>query len=167
VINRLTKIFGPPGIGTQGRMSQPCCTANGGIRALAGQARRESNVSCIPPHVGLPDMSARFEVGNRTPTRRLSAGKSAPDDEGFCAGCNGFGKRLVGRVVGKVLLAGKVSQERATLFGHMVSDGAAQHRVTGLNGVHNGSGGDRAVDLHGNLVLREMKCADRNSCLDR
>jgi len=69
------------------------------------------------------------------PCLPLAAGNRANDDEGLLAGCDRVGQRGVGRLVGKILLAGEEAQEHAALLRVMVTDGAPQHGIAGLEGV--------------------------------
>jgi hypothetical protein len=50
-------------------------------------------------------------------------------EEGLSAGRDPFGKDGVRGLVGKVLLAGEEADKGTSLLGHVVSDGATQHRI--------------------------------------
>ena len=77
----------------------------------------------------------------------LAAGNRANDDEWLLAGCDRVGQRGVGRLVGKILLAGEEAQESAALLRVMVADGTAQHGIVGLEGVEHGALRDWARNL--------------------
>jgi hypothetical protein len=52
----------------------------------------------------------------------------------------------------EILLTSKETQERPTLLRDVVADGAAQHRIAGLEGIEYGALSDRARDLDFHLA---------------
>jgi hypothetical protein len=65
----------------------------------------------------------------------LSPGHGADDEVRLSSGGNRIGQRVIGRVMGQVPLAGEEPDEGTPRAAAMVTDGPAQHRVTGLQGV--------------------------------
>ena len=55
-----------------------------------------------------------------------------------------------------VFLADEEAEEGAALFGDVVADGAAEHGVTGLEGVEDGGDGDGGGEVEGGLVGGEV-----------
>src|SRR6185437_14324744 len=95
--------------------------------------------------------AARLRLGrSRT---ELAAGHGADDQVRLGAGRDGFGQRGVRLLVRQVLLAGKEPDERAAFSGPLVADGAAQHRVPGLQRVEHRALGDPPGYLEFNLAL--------------
>jgi hypothetical protein len=82
-----------------------------------------------------------------TASTQLAAGDSANDDQGLLAGGDGIWQRSVGRFVRKIFFAGKEPQEGPALLRGLVADGAAQHGVTGFEGVENGALGYGGADF--------------------
>jgi hypothetical protein len=57
----------------------------------------------------------------------------------------------------QIFLAGKEAQERPALLRDLVADGAAQHRIAGLERVENGPLRDRAFDFEFYLVANRRQ----------
>src|SRR5438094_1538716 len=78
---------------------------------------------------------------------QLASGNRTNDDKWLFPGCDQLGQRCVRRLVGKVLLTGEEAQKRTTLKSAMISYGAAQHGITGLQRIEDRTLGDRSLDL--------------------
>jgi len=83
----------------------------------------------------------------------LAARHRADDQVRFGPGGDGLGQRGVRLLVRQVLLAGEEPDERPALPGPLVTDGAAQHRVPGLQGVEHRALGDLPRDLEFHLAV--------------
>src|SRR3954465_1142845 len=77
----------------------------------------------------------------------LTTGNGADDEERFLPRNNFVGKGSVRRFMRQVLLTGKETQERASLFRRVVADSAAQHGVARLERIEDGPLRDRALDF--------------------
>src|SRR5258708_20537350 len=91
----------------------------------------------------------RFEVWG---LETLSARNGPDDGKGFCTRRDGVGQRGVRRLVGKIFLARKESQERPALLCDMIADGPAQHGIAGLECVKHRALRDRPLDLKLQLI---------------
>ena len=65
----------------------------------------------------------------------LAASDGADDNKGLHSRRDRVGQRRIRRLMRQILLAGEEAQERAPLLRNMIADGAAQHRVAGLERV--------------------------------
>jgi hypothetical protein len=61
--------------------------------------------------------------------------------------------------MGQILLAGEKSHERSALLCSVVTDGPAQHRIAGLEGVENRALRDLALDFEFHLALDARELA--------
>src|SRR5260221_9213305 len=84
---------------------------------------------------------------------RLTAGHGTDDDQGLGSGRDRIGERGVRRFVGPILFAGEEAHEGAALVRDLVADGAAQHRIMGLEGVEHRALRHRTFDVEGHLAL--------------
>jgi len=82
----------------------------------------------------------------------LPAGDGPDDDERLLPGRDGVGERSVGRFVGEILFAGEEAQERPALLRDLVADGAAQHRIPGLESIKHRALRNRAFDVELHFV---------------
>jgi len=114
----------------------------GGRRRTAHCRRRHGR----PRGPGGPASAGQFRA-------ELAAGHRADDQVRLGAGRDGLGQRGVRLLVRQVLLAGKEPDERAAFSGPLVADGAAQHRVPGLQRVEHRALGDPPGHLEFNLAL--------------
>jgi hypothetical protein len=87
----------------------------------------------------------------------LSSRHGADDEEGLGSGDDGLGQRGVRRLVGKILLAGEVPDERTPTLGHVIADSSAKDRVGALECVQDGrhSRPSWYVDGHFSFDARE------------
>src|SRR5436309_1496012 len=76
-----------------------------------------------------------------------ASGNRTNDDKWLFSGCDRLGQRCVRRLVGKVLLTGEEAQKRTALKSAMISYGAAEHGITGLQRIEDRTLGDRSLDL--------------------
>src|SRR5262249_31451831 len=67
--------------------------------------------------------------------RVLSSRYSTDDEKGLASRGDGLGKRRVRRVVREVLLAGEESQKRSPHLRCVIANGAAEHGVSGFEGI--------------------------------
>jgi hypothetical protein len=58
--------------------------------------------------------------------------------------------------VGDVLAAGEEAEEGASLFGHVIADGALERGMLGLQCVQNGAEGDRAAHFDCDVPIGEL-----------
>src|SRR5258705_6654632 len=84
---------------------------------------------------------------------RLAAGDRADDEVGLGAGCDRLGKRGIGGFVGQILAAGEETEKGPALLGDVVADGAAEHRVTGLERVEDRALGNQLLNLELDFAL--------------
>lgn len=85
--------------------------------------------------------------------QELAAGDGPDDHERLGAGSDLLGKRRVQGLMGNVFFAGEEAQERAALLGDVVADGAAEHGITGFEGIQNGAGRDLACNVQLNVTF--------------
>jgi hypothetical protein len=79
--------------------------------------------------------------------RQLTARDRTDNQKRFFPRRNCLGQRSVGRFVGEIFLASKKAQKRSPLQGAVVADGAAQHGITDLKRVEDGTLRDRTCDF--------------------
>src|ERR1051326_6035788 len=96
------------------------------------------------------------------PARRLASGYGADDEEGFFAGCDGFGQWCLGRFVREILFAGEEADESAASASVMISDGAAQHRVTAFKCVQDGALCNGPVNFQGHFAINAGQIPQMN-----
>jgi hypothetical protein len=77
-----------------------------------------------------------------------------------------LGQRRVGRLVGQILLAGKEPHERPASVCLVIANGAAQHRMAGLQGVQDGAQRDRGRDIQQHLAVDVGEAAQMGRELD-
>jgi len=82
----------------------------------------------------------------------LPTGDGPNDDERFLAGRNSFWDRSIRRFLGKILLAGKETQEGPSQVCDVVADGPPEHRIRGFELVKDRALGDRTLDLEYELA---------------
>ena len=80
-------------------------------------------------------------------SRPLAARDRAHDHKRRGSRRDRFWQRRIRRFVGEILLAGKESHERATLLGHVVANGSAQHWITRLQSIEHRALRDPTRDL--------------------
>src|SRR3989454_12450731 len=102
-------------------------------------------------------MSSMYRTGLPPLLAGLAAGEGANQEKGPPPRRARVGKRGIRRVVGRVPLARKESQERPSLRRDVVADRPAQHGITGLERVEPRASSDppRNVELHFALDLRQ------------
>src|SRR5208282_5366326 len=83
----------------------------------------------------------------------LPASNGADDEERLLPGDDRFRQRRVGRLQGKVFLAGKKTQERPALERHVIPNGSAQHGIAGLERVQHRAHRHRSRYLQRHVTL--------------
>ena len=86
------------------------------------------------------------------PPTPLAAGNCADHKEGLLTGGHGVGQGGIRRLEREVLLASEEAQEGTTLQGNVIANRPAQHGVSSLEGIENGSLRRRSIDLELDFV---------------
>jgi hypothetical protein len=89
-----------------------------------------------------------------------STGDRAHYEQRLTAGRDGIGEWDVGQFVRQILLAGKESEKRTPLAGHVIADGPAQDWIVGLERVEDRPLGDGAVDRDAHFALDVGQCPE-------
>ena len=113
-------------------------SAVGGRRSEIGEALRPESKKFFGPPIPEPG------------SRLLSPRHGADDEEGLGSSDDGLGQCSIRRLVGKILLAGEVPDERTATFGDVIADRSAKDRIGALECVQDGrhSGPSRHVNGH-------------------
>src|SRR5437660_1799313 len=90
----------------------------------------------------------------------LTASDGADNQERFFAGCDSFGERSIGRIVGKILFAGKETQEGTTLQSVVIANGSAQHGIASFERVQHRALRDRGSDFERHFAVDVSKVAE-------
>jgi hypothetical protein len=83
----------------------------------------------------------------------LTAGDGADDKEGFLSGGDSLRQRGIRRFMGEVSLAGEESDKRPALLSTVIADRPAQHGITRLQRVEDGTLCHRSGDLELYLLV--------------
>jgi len=76
-----------------------------------------------------------------------AAGNRSNHEEGFLTGGHGVGQGSIRRLERQILLASEEAQERTALERNVIANRPAQHGVSSLEGIENGSLRRRPIDL--------------------
>src|SRR5260370_10447459 len=90
-------------------------------------------------------------------SRLLASGDGSYDQKRLFPGHDGVGQRGVWRLVRKIFFARKEPQKWATLLRDVIANGAAHHRIAGLERIDHRAlrGGTRDFELHLTLDARQ------------
>jgi hypothetical protein len=88
-----------------------------------------------------------------------AAGNRPNHQEGLLTGGHGVGQESIRRLERKILLAGEEAQEWTAGERNVVANRPAQHGVSSLEGIENGSLRGRSIDLELDFVAHVGQCA--------